>query len=314
MNYRKVWATYFSGTGTTEKVVVNTAQKMVDELSLEYEICDFTLPHARSDDITFTSSDIVVFGVPVIAGRVPNVLLKFLDTINGGGALAVPIVLYGNRNFDDALIELRDILEKRGFHCIAAAAFVGEHSFSNVLAKGRPNAKDMKESESFAHSVVEKIRLIYLNPDANDSENMIHLESEFRDTTESESSLLSKSNLDNTIQVDGTPYPYRGYYQPRDRHGKPIDIRKVIPVTNDCCTDCKLCATICPLGSINYDDVRKLNGICMKCCACIKKCPVGAKSFTDPGFIYHKEELEEMYKRPADNYFYLCNKSNMSRI
>ena len=60
------------------------------------------------------------------------------------------MVLFGNRNFDDGLIELRDILENTGFHTVAAAAFVGEHSFSKTLAAGRPDADDMKEALAFA--------------------------------------------------------------------------------------------------------------------------------------------------------------------
>ena len=91
---------------------------------------NFSHPKVRKEEHVFDENDIVVFGTPVIAGRVPNVLLKFLDTIQGGGAMAIPVVLYGNRNFDDGLIELRNILESRGFHTVAGAAFIGEHSFS----------------------------------------------------------------------------------------------------------------------------------------------------------------------------------------
>ncbi len=55
--------------------------------------------------------------------------------------MAIAIVLYGNRNYDDALIELKDILELDGFKVVAGAAFIGEHSFSNNLAKNRPDEK-----------------------------------------------------------------------------------------------------------------------------------------------------------------------------
>lgn len=87
----------------------------------------------------FRQAILSVFGTPVIAGRVPNVLLKYLADIRGNGALGVPVVLYGNRNYDDALIELRDIMEAGGIRTIAAGAFIGEHSFSKVLGAGRPD-------------------------------------------------------------------------------------------------------------------------------------------------------------------------------
>lgn len=95
--------------------------------------------------------------MPVIAGRVPNVLLKFLDTLQGGGALAVPVVLYGNRNFDDALIELRNILQDRGFYAIGAAAFIGEHSFSGSWRPAVRTAPTWSCPGDFARKLAGKI-------------------------------------------------------------------------------------------------------------------------------------------------------------
>lgn len=71
---------------------------------------NFTLPEARTRAVSFKKNEILVLGVPVYAGRVPNVLLKYLNMITSNGALAIPIVVYGNRNYDDALIELKDIM------------------------------------------------------------------------------------------------------------------------------------------------------------------------------------------------------------
>lgn len=264
MSEKKIWAMYFSPTGTTEKIVRCVADVLAG--SGEAEVFDFTLPQARAEGKSFTADDAVVFGVPVYAGRVPNVLLKYLDTVQGSGALAVPIVLYGNRNYDDALIELRNILEKHGFRTVAAAAFIGEHSFSKILAAGRPDEADMKLARDFASKIVLEDR--------------------------------------GMIQVKGED-PIRGYYQPRDRKGVFIDIRKVKPLTADSCDDCKLCAQVCPMGSISVDNVREFTGICIKCGACIKKCPQGAKYYEDEGYLYHKHELEEGYTRRAEPELFL---------
>lgn len=255
---------YFSPTGTTEKIVKCVADVLAGED--QAEIFDFTLPQVRAQGKSFTEQDAVVFGVPVYAGRVPNVLLKYLDTVQGGGALAVPVVLYGNRNYDDALIELRNILEKNGFHTVAAAAFVGEHSFSKILAAGRPDEKDMAIAKEFAEKI-----------------------------------LLEDRGM---IQVRGED-PIRGYYQPRDRKGVFIDIRKVKPLTSDACDDCKRCAEVCPMGSISFENVREFTGICIKCGACIKKCPKQAKYYEDEGYLYHKQELEEGYTRRAEPELFL---------
>jgi len=262
---KKINTLYFSATGTTEKIITEIAAKIAkcNNIKVNEGInhIDFTLPEARNQLISFTSNDIVIAGVPVIAGRVPNVLLKYLKTIVGNGALTVAVVVYGNRNYDDALIELKDILESDGFKVITGAAFVGEHSFSNILAKNRPDEKDMVTINDFALQIYDKIK--------NQKESYI-------------------------TEINGNKC-YRDYYKPKDKDGNYVDIRKVTPKTNTDCINCKLCASVCPMGSIDFEDVSKLNGICIKCCACIKKCPAQAKYFDDEHFLNHKRELEIQY-------------------
>ena len=269
MERKKVWAVYFSATDTTKKIVLTIADEAARLLGAEREDYDFTLPGMRENGFAAGKDDLVIFGTPVYAGRVPNVLLKYLATIQGNGALAVPVVLFGNRNFDDGLIELRDIQENTGFHTVAAAAFVGEHSFSKTLAAGRPDADDMKEALAFAGKIAEKVKG------------------------------LPEGEAPAPVEVEGVPHPYRGYYQPRDRKGVSIDIRKVKSLVSDACDDCKICADVCPMGSISHENVREYTGICIKCGACIKKCPKQARYYEDEGYLYHQHELEEGYTRRA---------------
>lgn len=254
---------YFSATDTTKKVVTGIAEKISENIDREIPInpIDFTLPDIRKKAVCFTEEDIVILGVPVYAGRVPNILLKYLNSIQGNHALAVAIVVYGNRNYDDALIELTDILESDGFKVIAGGAFVGEHSFSKTLAKNRPDEKDMAIASEFGNQIFRKI--------------------------------ITQNKFE-TIIVNGEK-PYRKYYMPKNKNGEPADIRKVTPKTNSDCTNCKLCVTVCPMGSIDYEDVAKLNGICIKCGACIKKCPNHAKYYDDENYLKHKQELEDEF-------------------
>jgi len=94
---KTVWAAYFSPTGTTKKIVSSLADQIAKEFGWEQKTFDFTLPGARTGSPSFSSSDVVVLGMPVYAGRVPNLMGSFLRSLAGGGALAVPIDLYGNR-------------------------------------------------------------------------------------------------------------------------------------------------------------------------------------------------------------------------
>ena len=271
MKLEKIWAVYFSGTGTTRRTVERIAGGIASRLNLPAESVDFSRPAVRQETLRFGEKDLVVFGTPVYAGRVPNVLLPFLrERVVGGGALAVPVVLFGNRDYDDALIELRNILAADGMHPIAAGAFVGEHSFSRVLGADRPNAEDEALMDEFAARVAALAAGLDAAP--------------------------VKS-----VAMRGQE-PLRPYYTPRDRAGNPINILKVKPKTDlSRCGGCGLCADLCPMGSIDPADVSAVRGICIKCCACVKGCPTGAKFFDDAGYLYHQHELEAQYARPAEN-------------
>lgn len=276
MELKKIWAVYFSGTGTTRRTVERIASGLAEKLALPVEKVDFSRPQVRQQELRFDAADLVVFGTPVYAGRVPNVLLPFLqEKIVGGGALAVPVVLFGNRAYDDALMELRNILAADGLHPVAAAAFVGEHSFSRTLGQGRPNENDEALMDEFAAKTADLVRRLPAAPEK-------------------------------PVAVGGQE-PLRPYYTPRDRAGNPINILKVKPKTDMTrCGGCGLCAEICPMGSIDPTDVSAVRGICIKCCACVKGCPTGAKYFDDAGYLYHQHELEAQYARPAENeVFYL---------
>ena len=258
---RKVTAMYFTGTGTTEKMVTFIAKVVAEKIGAEYEVFNFTKPHTRKDEKAFSSEDIVIMGTPVIAGRVPNILLGYLDTVVGNSALGVPVVMFGNRSFDDALVELKGIMLNNGFKIIAAGGFCAEHSFSTTLGKGRPDSEDLKEAEAFAFKIAEKI--------ISGNDEIVKI----RDNEE-----------------------VGPYYLPTDKHGDHIDIRKVKPKMDmNVCIHCGFCVDNCPLSAISSNNVADVPGVCIKCCKCIKLCPVGAKYFDDPGYIYHKEDLEEIY-------------------
>lgn len=258
---------YFSATGTTKRIVLAVAGRIARAWGEELRLEDFTLPQGREKPRCFEEGDLVVFGVPVYAGRVPNVLLSYIRSLTGGGALAVPVVCYGNRNYDDALIELRDLLEAAGFRTVAAGAFVGEHSFSRILGAGRPDAEDIAKAEEFAERILQ-----LPEPPAEGRQ---------------------------PVEVNGCS-PYRPYYVPKDRNGQPVNILKDKPKVGEGCTNCGLCVLLCPIGSIVPGNVGEYRGICIKCGACVKGCPADARYYDSYNYLYHKEELELGFTRRAE--------------
>ncbi len=257
---------YFSATETTRKIVIGIAGGLAEISGFKTVAnMDFTLPDARKKPASFAREDLVIAGVPVYAGRVPNVLLKYVNTIEGNGALAVALVVYGNRHYDDALIEWRDILASRGFKVFAAGAFIGEHSFSRILGHNRPDDQDMLRVTEFAGRIHEKLTVFPNEP--------------------------------KTVFVPGKQ-PYQPYYRPKDKDGNPVAFHKVIPQTSADCIHCGLCVQLCPMGSIDAENESRITGICIKCCACVKNCPVEAKFFDDEIFLWHKQELEIAFTAP----------------
>ncbi len=258
---------YFSPTGNTKLICECVAEEIAQRLNRQVKVHDFTTPHMREHYPEIKHDDYIILGVPVYAGRVPNLMLSYLEGLKTNGAKAVAIVTYGNRHYDDALIELKDILQKSGSEIVAAAAFIGEHSFSTSLAAGRPNTDDLSEAKEFATRVV-------------------------------------TSSSGEQFSIPGTPYPYTMHYMPKRSDGSNNDIRKVVPITTDDCVNCGLCVSLCPMGSIVKDNPKQVNGICIKCCACVKSCPQHAKQFIAESFLYHKDELEAKCSDYKTNEFY----------
>lgn len=266
----------FSATGTTKKTVQFLAETLAKSLNLPVEHRDFTSYQERENIQAFSPKTLAIIGSPTYAGKLPNKILPdFQSKLSGHDTLAVPIVLFGNRAFDNALAELCSILESNGFHTIAAGAIVGQHAFSNQLAYGRPNSEDFQQIQDFAFAIADIIRKIVMD-----------------------------SRIPRPVLIPGDPDA--PYYIPKGLDGQPVKFLSAKPKTNlQSCTQCGLCAQLCPMSAIDLTDASQIPGICIKCQRCVRSCPQDAKYFDDPAFLSHVAMLEQTEDQPKENVFFL---------
>lgn len=148
---------HFSPTGGTKKVADILAGAL-GEVWQEIDLCRENTPKALGTE------DLCLISVPSYGGRVPGVNLERLRRITGNGAKAILVCAYGNREWDDTLTELQDVLEELGYVCVAAVAAVAEHSMFRQFAAGRPDADDAAELADFASKIRAKLETGIFGP------------------------------------------------------------------------------------------------------------------------------------------------------
>lgn len=148
-----VYKIIFSPTGGTEKVADLFAQVFGQGVQT-IDLTDFAADFSR---IRLSENDVCVVSVPSFGGRVPQIAAARLGEIAANSAKAILIVAYGNRAYEDTLLELKTILTHSGFRCAAAVAAVAEHSIMRQFAQGRPDEKDFAELSQFAKQIQQRI-------------------------------------------------------------------------------------------------------------------------------------------------------------
>ena len=125
----------------------------IDKESVVTDLCvkavDIRPAHIHEDDLA-------VIALPVFAGRVPALAVERLRMVNPHGAKCVVVAVYGNRAYDDALLEMQDVATEMGFRVIAAVGAVAEHSIIRKYGKGRPDADDEQTLRRFAADIMKK--------------------------------------------------------------------------------------------------------------------------------------------------------------
>jgi ferredoxin len=251
---------YYSPTGTTRKIAEQIAAGInADKINSQ----DLTLP-GKICNISLTQG-IALFAVPVYAGRVPELFLERIAELSGAGIPAIVVAVYGNRDFDDALVELEDVVSERGFKVCAAAAFIGEHSYATYdfpIALGRPDSKDLNQASEFGRMVAVKLQ----------------------------------SGDTSSVKIAGNR-PYRD--RPALGGTAPDTLDK------DCirCKTCvKTCPTG---AISLQEKIETNAADCVMCCACLRNCPTGARIFTAPLIQERRQMLTQNCSEPKQPQLFL---------
>ncbi len=261
MQITRVKLIYYSPTGTSEKTV-KAIQKGID---LPYDIIDLTPPDSEMKQFNLKSTDLAIIAAPVYSGRVAPTAARRIKKLKGEGTPSVLVAVYGNRAFEDALVELQDLTEPNGFKPVAATAFIGEHSFDapdTPIATGRPDTEDIKKATSFGAKIKAKI-------------------AEIDEITK--------------LSIPGN-HPYR---EGRKTGGRSPE------TDPETCILCGMCARVCPTGCVTVSDIVETEiEECTACAACVKNCPTGARHWTHEGILKAAKWLATDYRaRKEPEYF-----------
>ena len=152
-----VYAVYFSPTRSSRAIVRTIAGAMAAHLGTPVAERDLTLPSGRESSLELGEEDALVLGFPVYGGRLPLPLVRWLPLLTANGTPAVLAAVYGNRAYEDALLEGSDLLRESGFRPLAAGAFIAEHSYTARVGAGRPDQEDLALADRFGTACADKL-------------------------------------------------------------------------------------------------------------------------------------------------------------
>ncbi|NBK21036.1 MAG: hypothetical protein EOM68_03310 [Spirochaetia bacterium] len=143
MNYTLL---VFSPTGHSKACALAVA-KATKQAFVELDVTHFT---QRLKPLAFSDTTLIV-AYPVYGGRVPVLFAEYLrGQVSCTNCKALAIATFGNRAFEDALVEMEDLLLEKGVSLIGAASIVCEHSYTDKVGAKRPDFEDFQVLDRLA--------------------------------------------------------------------------------------------------------------------------------------------------------------------
>lgn len=270
MKINEAYVVYFSPTHTSQRV----AKAIAREMGMS-DVIPVDLTVKTIEETVLPASSVAVFAVPVYGGHVAPLAVERLKSLRGTSTPAVVAVVYGNRAYENALVELDGLVTAQGFKVIAGATFVGEHSYSNTahpVAAGRPDAADLQYAADFGAKIAEKIE---------------------KAATPEELYGVDVRNIRRPKQPFFPLFRFLRKVIKLRKSGVPLPPTPCVEDEN-LCTHCGACVRRCPAGAITAGDGLHTDASkCIKCCACVKCCPQRARVYNTPFGVL----LSECFKK-----------------
>lgn len=251
---------YFSAKGTTEMC----AECIGTNLRLEMKVYNWCIEPCQAP-LKISGEDVLLFSMPVYGGFIPEGCANMAERLEGDNTPAIIAAVYGNRHYDNALLQMKDILEKQGFKVIAAGAFLAEHSIFPSVGAGRPDDRDREAMTEFA----QKCR-----------------------------QLLMKGNFQQYKEIE---VPGEAGYDAMSFKGVPLKPNG----DKSCIKCLKCVGICPQNAIASDNPCKTDSELCISCGACIRVCPVGARNYHGVVYKAAKLQFEKKcseYRSPEMYY------------
>ncbi|MEG1562949.1 MAG: 4Fe-4S dicluster domain-containing protein [Bacteroides sp.] len=250
---------YFSPTHTSERI----GEAIVRGTGIR-DVFTRNLTREEGEETVIPASALAIIVVPVYGGHVAPLAMQRLKKIRGMHTPVVLVVVYGNRAYEKALVDLDAFATQQDLKVIGGATFIGEHSYSSAskpIAVGRPNATDLQLAANFGKQIQAKISA------ASSLESLYPVDvSRISRPSQPLFPMLRFLRSAISLRNSGMPLPRTPWVEEESR-----------------CSHCGICVELCPAQAIMSGDELHTDATkCIKCCACVKNCPQQARVFDTP--------------------------------